>query len=397
MYNKIGSPVRSEDFLERAATQELWHLAERGHVLMLAPRRVGKTSLLCHMQDVPRDGWKRLFFSVESLDSESQFVARLLEKLSEAHPDGAWMERFGISVRKFLKGVGQTKAGFVDLDLSEALKDEWRDIGSIALKVLQELECDTLVLIDEFPIFVRNLLGDSDEPEAKRRTKLFLDWFRSVRNASIQSKSRVHFVLTGSLGLDHVVKAVNLSGTINDLVSFKLGPLEPGEARELLRRLSKGEGLPLSESVQDRILERIDSPVPYYLQLLFREMLTRTKFHQATVDERLVDDAYESLLSAEKMMYFSHWKERLDDDPFLRPQERDLRHAFLQAAARDREGLSPGTIVQIRVAVASDIDAQAVLLALSYDGYLTRDGDRWRFTSTLLRDWWRRWQVKERP
>lgn len=396
MKNKAGPPVRGGDFLKREAVLELWHRAERGHVLMLAPRRVGKTSLLCHMEDAPQNGWQCLFLSVESLDSEAQFVARLLDKVSAAHPDGAWKERFGVSVRKFLKGVGQAKAGPVDLDLSEALRDEWRDIGAIALKILRELECNTLILIDEFPIFVRNLLGDGDEPAAKRRTRLFLDWFREIRNASVQGKSRVHFVLTGSLGLDLVLKAVNLSGTINDLDTFTLGPLEMAEAQELLSRLSEGEGLPLPESIREKVLERVDWPVPYYLQLLFREILSRAKFRQRTVDEHLVEEAYEALLSAEKATHFVHWKERLDD-PLLKPQERDLRRALLQGAARDRDGLSPSSIVQIRVSVASNVDAEAVLLALSYDGYLTRDGARWRFTSSLLRDWWCRWQVKERP
>src|SRR5687767_14731468 len=107
MKNKAGPPVRREDFLEREEeTEELWHRAMRGHVLMLAPRRVGKTSLLHHMEDSPREGWNCLFLSAESLDAESQFVARLLETASTAHPDGAWKERSSIALKKFLKGVG---------------------------------------------------------------------------------------------------------------------------------------------------------------------------------------------------------------------------------------------------------------------------------------------------
>jgi hypothetical protein len=354
---------------------------------------MGKTSLLCHLEDTPREGWTCIFLSAESLESESQFVARLLKKVSEAHPDGAWAERLSVNVRKFLKGIGRTKAGPVEIDLAEALRDEWRDMGAVALKIMRELRGNTLILVDEFPIFIRNLLGPAD-PAGKRRAKLFLDWFREVRNAQDGGDARIHFVLTGSLGLDVVVKTVGLSGTINDLDSFSLGPLTAEWSRELLRRLSEGEDLALPEKVRERILEHIDWPIPFHLQLLFREVLSRAKFRGQNLDPRLVDEAYQSLLSAENYKHFSHWTERLND-PFLTPQERDLRKALLRAAARDRRGLSSNTIQQIRMTAAPDADIDAILLGLNHDGYLTFAKGRWQFTSSLLRDWWRKWQVKE--
>ncbi len=397
MKNKAGPPVRREDFLEREEeTQELWHRAMRGHVLMLAPRRVGKTSLLRHMEDSPRDGWSCLFLSAESLDSESQFVARLLETASTAHPDGAWKERSSLAFKKFLKGVGQAKAGPVDIDIGQALLTEWRDIGATALRVMQELRGNTLILVDEFPVFVRNLLGSDDNPEGKRRAKLFLDWFREIRNAQGNGAGRVHFILTGSVGLDMVVRKVGLSGTINDLSTFSLGPLTPEQAWKLLQCLSEGEDLLLPEAVQTRMLEHIDWPIPFYLQLLFREVLSRVKFRRKVLDESLVDEVYESLLGPEMVKHFDHWKERLDDS-LLSPQVRDLRRALLEGACKDRRGLSRSSIVQIWKKVAPDEDADEVLLGLNHDGYLTRKGNRWLFTSSLLRDWWRRWQVKARP
>jgi len=277
------------------------------------------------------------------------------------------------------------------------LRDGWREEGAVALKVMRELRGNTLILVDEFPNLVRNLHGRADSPEGRHRTKLFLDWFREVRNAHTDGSNPIHFILTGSLGLDVVVKAAGLSRTINDLTVFSLGPLMADLPRELLRRLSEGEGLVLPVPVEERILKLIDWPIPFNLQLLFSEVLKRAKFGRSPkpLTESLVQEAYEFLLSPAMDKHFSHWVERLDD-PFEKPQERDLKRGLLRAAARDRNGLSRSSIQQLRVALAPDVDANTILLGLDRDGYLAYRDGRWRFASSLLRDWWRKWQLNER-
>jgi uncharacterized protein len=91
--NKTGQPVRGDDFFDREPElAELWHMVERDHVLMLAPRRVGKTSLLLRMSDQPRAGWQVRFFDVEAADSESRFVAKMLAELYALEPKGATWE-----------------------------------------------------------------------------------------------------------------------------------------------------------------------------------------------------------------------------------------------------------------------------------------------------------------
>ncbi len=360
---------------------------------MLAPRRVGKTSLLFRMVDVPQEGWTCLFLNVESLDSEAHFVARLLATISEAHPDGAWLEGLSLKAKKLLTGLGKTRVGPVEIDLAEALKDDWRDAGAAVLRLLGRLQGDTLILIDEFPQFVQNLLDKGGDAIGKRRAELFLHWFRDVRSSAHEGGFQVHFLLTGSIGLAGVVEAAGLTGTVNDLYSFRLGPLSAELARDLLRRLSEGEGLPLPVEVVEMMLQRMDWLVPYHLQLLFQEILSSVKFRGHLLSVALVENAYQALLAAENRTYFNHWIERLEQT--FTPQERDLAKALLWAAARDRKGVSKGTVLQIRRKVAPEVNAMTVLTRLDHDGYLTSHEDRWRFTSALLRDWWHKWQVKE--
>ncbi len=389
MKSTIGIPAREGNFLERQAeTRELLHWATRGHVLMLAPRRVGKTSLLYHLRDVPPPGWRCVLISVEALADEAQFVARLLAALSEAQPNDGWLAHFGSSVRTALKNVKKIGLGPVQIRLAQAVGDDWQEVGTTALAVMKRLRGDTLVLIDEFPIFVRRLLAG---PEGKPRTRLFLNWFRETRTV-LGDGGRIHFILSGSLGLDAVVRSVGMSATINDLATYRLRPLSDELAERLLVGLAEGENLPLSATLRERIRDHIDWPIPFHLQLMFAEVLNRVKFRHRALDEDLVDEAYSALLSPGNRIHFEHWVERLNES-VLAPEERDLKRALLRAAARDPNGLARSSILQIRKKVAPDIAEEVILASLEHDGYLTPQGERWRFASTLLRDWWLKWQM----
>ena len=397
MKNRIGMPVRGEDFLERGAElAELWHWVERGHVLILAPRRVGKTSFLRRLQDEPRPGWNCVFMPVESLSLEAEFVARLLIEVSRVHPSGAWRERLGAKIHQLLQGIGKVDAGPVQFNLAQALRNGWKDVGAIALNVMRSLPGKTLILIDELPIFVRNLLqlpGNGGE-DAMWRARLFLNWFREIRNEQ-QPDREVHFVLTGSMGLDTVVQAVGMSGTINDLHVFRLGPLSPELAGRLVENLADGENLALPEVVRQEILARIDWAIPFHLQLLFGEILGQARFHGQSVDGGLVERCYDSLLSEKYRKHFNHWAERLEDPALTKP-ERAARKALLDAAAKDTKGISRNTVLQICRQQAPRLDPWVVVDSLVHDGYLNPVDNRWHFSSSLLRNWWLRWQVNRK-
>jgi len=102
-----------------------------------------------------------------------------------------------------------------------------------------------------------------------------------------------------------------------------------------------------------------------------------------------VDRAYEELLSPSSRKYFSHWDERLDDA--LDPEEaRDARR-LLTAAAVDPRGITRDTVAALDLPTIEAGDSDYLVDLVLHDGYLVRDGERLRFASPLLRDWWTRW------
>jgi hypothetical protein len=361
--NKVGPPVRGEDFFERdTESKELWHLANRGHVLFLAPRRAGKTSVLLHMVDKPQAGWSSVFFSAESLSTEAQFVARL--------------------------------TGQLEVDLAQSIGKDWQDAGAAALRELRRQGRNVVVLVDEFGVFVHHLF--SDRAEGARRARRFLDWFREVRNAREPADGLVHFVLTSSMELDALVRATGMSSTLNDLAVFRLGPLTNDQADGLLQRLGAGEDLPLSPALRKRILAHLDWPIPFHVQLMFSAVLRRVRFHGHHLDQALIDEAYTSLLSPENRGHFNFWLEYLNAK-LAGQDEGNLKISLLEMAARDPQGLGWNQAIQAGKKTAPGLDVDAALASLEYDGYLSRQENRWRFASSLLRDWWRIWAVKAPP
>ena len=70
MRNVIGQPVEGEDLYGRDyELDRLWEHLENGeHILMLAPRRVGKTSLMLELLRAPRHDWNVINVDVQGRD-----------------------------------------------------------------------------------------------------------------------------------------------------------------------------------------------------------------------------------------------------------------------------------------------------------------------------------------
>ena len=84
MRNVIGQPVIGDDLYGREyELTRIWELLEQGeHLLMLAPRRVGKTSLMLELRRAPREGWDVLYVDIEKGDSPADCVAAILATLA---------------------------------------------------------------------------------------------------------------------------------------------------------------------------------------------------------------------------------------------------------------------------------------------------------------------------
>jgi hypothetical protein len=397
----VGNTAEGDNFFGRLGElAQLDRLVEDHHVLLLAPRRVGKSSLLRAYRARARlDGMVVVYADVQdtrpSADAEAQFVRTVLDAIY-ATPAGKdvrpgpwsrWRARSTSRLKQVqLPGVGAE---------IEHLATSWqRDADASFARILAG-QRRWIVMIDELPNVVAALV-ELDATGARARA--FLAWFRALRN---RCEDKLRFVVCGSIGLDNVAHRLRCTDTINDLCPWTIGAFSAEDADAFLVAVSRAYGAALSPAVRAAIAHELEWPIPHHLQAMAHELIGSGRSDTAqdllrspgprTIEVADVAAATEALLA--NRTYFNTWDERLTAS--LGAPHDDHARAILTVCARDPLGASRSTAAQTLLAIGvGDADRPRTLArlidVLLHDGYLILADDRYRFRSALLRRYWLR-------
>ena len=149
MRNIVGRPVRGTNFFDRDEIRaQILEWLRDNHLLLLAPRRVGKTSLMYRLavealerKHVP------VYFSAATARSELALLVALYKAAAEADADVALAFEAGRLGRLF-KQVGYVKAFGVELALRELQAEEWTDVGNELIQAIRATGRSWLFLLD---------------------------------------------------------------------------------------------------------------------------------------------------------------------------------------------------------------------------------------------------------
>lgn len=385
--NIIGKPVSDQNFFGRdAELKELQSITEREHVLLLAPRRVGKTSLLHALaKRVNEDGTAvGVYASVAAATSEAQFVQTVLNAIYATKRGRKLKRNVFARVLGLGRGVKGVKLAGSGVDL-ETRTPPWQEDADRAFAAILTSEVPLLILIDELPVLVL-ALANSDPSGA--RVRAFLQWFRNLRQRP-DGASKLRFVLAGSIGLDNVTRRHHLTDTINDLRLWPLGPFETSAAHEFLGKLADSYKIELDLALRDAICHAAEWLIPYHLQVIFGALRERARTSLPTIET--LGGVIDSLI--DQRSYFSYWDERLHDS--LGPPSDEIARALLATCARTPEGAPPAVMNHAISTLVPDAAERTKALkwivdVLANDGYLVEQDGRWRFRSGLLRRYWMR-------
>lgn len=367
-----------EEVISRA-----WDLLKTSNLLLLAPRRVGKSSLLNRMNEESENrGHRAVYISVPDAEDELDFIKRLVRSFRDAPwSSGGWGRAFRDHLPKDLELA--LKAGPLEL---KAKNFDWRQPADELEAILKTGDSQTLILVDELPLLISSIVR---QDPAGARAERFLLWFKRLRE---QYPAR--WLFAGSIGLDSIARRLKLSGTIHDLQPLELGAFTTEKARTYL--LERGEFCKwaLTAETVEAILAAVEWPIPFYLNLVFEQLRDVVADLKSLPAPDLVELALQRLMQHGRT-HFDHWDERLSkmlDDRMVNYCE-----MLLALACREPAGVAVSTIdLRLSTEVSDDRQRSEVLAQLldllTSDGYLVREVNTVRFRSALLRRYWRQVQ-----
>ncbi|MCX5829776.1 MAG: hypothetical protein NTV58_17535 [Deltaproteobacteria bacterium] len=397
----VGSPVRDEDFWFRTDfVEDLWESLVKHNVLLLAPRRIGKTSVMYRLLDYPRDGWLVIHMNVEDLETPDDFFIALVAAINEHQPD--YLRVIRSAAKGFLKGIldriEKVEAWELKVQLrkAEASTESWRDrIEELLERVLQS-DNHVLFIIDELPDMLNSIMRRQPE-----EYEGFLHWFRKMRDRSLRGK--VRWVVGGSVNLIAALDQQGKIKLINDLKVESLAPFTPEEVREYVTTMFNEKGVPFDETTLPRIGELLGAPIPLFLQMLTQEVFRLWRRHpEMTITADTVTEVFNKALLGEMARdKLQHYRARIP--LYYPPEEREAALYLLNKLSLSVEGIAPATLFSLyrkvegkktlrREGTALNQDYQSLLMHLRSDFYIeeTRSGT-YDFASLLLKTWWKKY------
>lgn len=373
---KIGSPVTGSDLFPRdQVVERLIRAIQAEDVLFLAPRRTGKTSVLLHLRDqatVPT-----VFLDLEGFSHPRLWIEAMAHALSRMR-DSRWVQKFK-QAEGFLPRL--------ESDFLQIREADWLDKANRLSDELNGLKTPVWFLLDEFPVMIDEIAKTHGAALAAAA----LSWIRRSRQQN--AGSPVRFLLTGSIGLDSVLRKYGIRGSANDLRRVELPPLgrddvddEHDEALQLALKLAEDNDIPLNKVLAREYLKRLGPAVwPYFIQLFVAELQDAGASPEKPVD---LNRIYDRVAYGRRNQYADNMHGRLSD--IFKEAEAAAAREMLRLVAAVDNGLF-GDELRSRLTRFTDEDVGYVLDVLQHDGYLTETDDgRLLFFSNLLRDYWRR-------
>lgn len=394
--NRVGPPVRGADFYGRESFVEL--ISEKlkaGNVLLAAPRRFGKTSVMYNLIDEPRWDYKIIHADLEHLIEPAELITQLVVQLASAQDGRLSKIASGLSYfpkkiwSAFTRNFEEVELFKLKVKLKEELRPRWRESGEELFKRVADSEVTVIFFLDELPMMIDRMARSKAHRE---EAKTLLRWLRTMRLSP--TVKNVRFLIAGSIGIAHVLNDLGEISAINDFEQVRLEPFSKKVAVEFLDKISESHNISLSQPCKRKMLELIGTPVPYFIQIIFSEVAKTFAQDGEPITPKKIERIYhEKVLGVDCKTYFDHYYGRLRD--YYLPHEekaakrilrelasvgsmtRDACYQFYKNEVGDRAGIE---------------EFNRLMDDLENDFYIRFDSKTrcYEFAGKLLRDWWLR-------
>lgn len=363
----------------------MWETIEQQSVVMTAERRIGKTTIIRKMLAETVAGWTPVFQDLERCHTANEFAMAVYR---EIHQFLSTKGKAARRAKEWFAAMGGTEIGGLFKLPEKAESAHWKDILSHSIEDLvhenDQAGTRLLFLWDEVPFMLANIRDREGEPMAME----VLDVLRALR----QTHAGLRMVITGSIGLHHVITSLKdknyANSPVNDMVSINVPALELPDAIQLAKALIEGENLGSPETdMAAAVLANEADCFPFYIHhivkaLKIRGLAATPPNVQQVVASQLVDDndPWELL----------HYRTRI---PTYYGQDEPAVIGILDELAVSGKPASVNDLLAMLKSSSPFDDRERLLRLLSLmvrDHYLSRDLEGcYQFAFPLIRRWWK--------
>ncbi|MDE0156212.1 MAG: AAA family ATPase [Gammaproteobacteria bacterium] len=389
MRSSTGRWVCGDDFFDRDADLKILenYVNDRNHVLLTGQRRMGKTSVVMELgRRLETLDWVFLFADVEGATCAEDAIAEIARAV---HPVRSISSRFASGMKRWLNvNVQEISAYDFSVKIRAGLDaGSWRHHGEQLFQACAIHDKPVLLVIDELPIFLKRMLQHDGDAQ---RVDEFLSWLRKVLQSLGDNSPSL--VISGSIGLEPLVRRLGMSDRINHLHPYHLAPWDRDTSIKCFNLLAENYQLDIEDGVANAVYEAMGVGIPHHVQSFFARL--RDFGIMQGRDRVRVEDVSEvyrtELLGPPGQNDLDHYqtrlKEALEDESFSIAMEILAEAATQEVFTEDAQHC----LAQLYTTVVDDIAGRIsdTLEVLVHDGYLKLADDGYRFPSRLLKDWW---------
>ncbi|MBU3160637.1 hypothetical protein KPL37_12860 [Clostridium frigoris] len=380
-----GQAARGENFFKRPILiNKLWRKIDSdSSIIISAPRRVGKTSLMRYVEDNPREKYYVVYVITESVYNENKYYKEIVKAILNCDSIRK-RDKVINSIKDIAKNVFKSidEVGIDSVKFSKNIEYNYYDKFIEIMRTIDLEGHKLIIMIDEFAQTIENI-------QQKEGTSYAVHLLQSNRvlrqNSDINNKFQ--FIYTGSISLEGIARRMDSSKFINDLDIVKVTPLSESEGKNLINELLKGLDFTMDEGTINHMLNEIKWLIPFYIQLAMDKIQDiYDEDNLCVIHNKSVDVAIKRMI--EENNKFSSWHERLvvyknNDYKFI-IETLDL------ISTSEAKKITYNEIHNLAVKYNLCETYKDLLNTLIDDGYINNDDERkfYTFTSPILRMWW---------
>jgi uncharacterized protein len=378
MKNSLGNSARGGGFyLRPREIRKIYRaISSNANIYLSAPRRVGKTSILKHLEEHPEDGYYFVYTITESVYSINNFFKVIFEELIKSKAINS-LSKVSNSVKNFVVDVLEKVKSFQGVELREGDESNYYEL---LLQLIQNMENKygrVVIMIDEFPQTIQNIFDSHGLDEARN----FIQLNRELRHQK-ELEEKISFIYTGSISLFPMVEKITSLTAVNDLRTIEVEPLTAEEAKDFLSQLMAKDEVEINEDCLNYILEKIKWFTPFHLQLIQQEIVDVYE-SKGEINYSSIDTAFLQIVHVRNKPQFTPYFTRLNS--IFKGNEYGFVMDVLKFVAKN-DAIDNNDIHNLAVK-NGNIDSKICMDILESDGYLFITNKQYRYTSPILQMW----------